>query len=82
MRIQTSDHGDPVPGVHGLFVDGEEKGNLTVVPLDFEPRLRKDPGLWMWPYKHFRYKPRDADRPYPFYANESGAFEKLRRNSP
>jgi lauroyl/myristoyl acyltransferase len=47
----------------------------------FEPQLRKDPGAWMWPYKHFRYKPRDADRPYPFYANESGAFEKLRRNS-
>ena len=48
----------------------------------FEPRLRENPGLWMWPYKHFRYKPRNADRPYPFYANESGAFEKLRRNSP
>ena len=45
----------------------------------FEPRLRREPGAWMWPYKHFRYKPREADRPYPFYANESGAFEKLRQ---
>ena len=45
----------------------------------YEPRLRREPGLWMWPYKHFRYKPRDAERPYPFYANESGAFEKLRK---
>jgi Kdo2-lipid IVA lauroyltransferase/acyltransferase len=48
----------------------------------YEPRLRKQPHLWMWPYKHFRYKPRNADRPYPFYAHESGAFEKLRRSSP
>lgn len=48
----------------------------------YEPLLRKNPGLWMWPYKHFRYKPRDATRSYPFYSNESGAFEKLRRNSP
>lgn len=47
----------------------------------FEPRLRENPGLWMWPYKHFRYRPKGAQRPYPFYANESGAFEKLRRNS-
>jgi len=45
----------------------------------YEPRLRREPGTWMWPYKHFRYKPRDAGRVYPFYANESGAFEKLRR---
>lgn len=48
----------------------------------YEPMLRENPGLWMWPYKHFRYKPRDATRSYPFYSNESGAFEKLRRNSP
>lgn len=46
----------------------------------YEPRLRRDPGTWMWPYKHFRYKPRDTDRSYPFYANESKAFEKLRRS--
>jgi Kdo2-lipid IVA lauroyltransferase/acyltransferase len=45
----------------------------------FEPRLRREPGLWMWPYKHFRYRPKNADREYPFYANESGAFEKLRK---
>lgn len=45
----------------------------------FEPTLRREPGLWMWPYKHFRYRPRGTQQPYPFYANESGAFEKLRR---
>lgn len=46
----------------------------------YEPILRRDPGLWLWPYKHFRYKPRNAERPYPFYSNESGAFEKLRKS--
>ena len=45
----------------------------------FEPRLRTEPGLWMWPYKHFRFKPRNVEKLYPFYANESGAFEKLRK---
>jgi lauroyl/myristoyl acyltransferase len=45
----------------------------------FEPHIRARPGLWLWPYKHFRYKPRGTMSPYPFYANESGAFEKLRR---
>lgn len=46
----------------------------------FEPHIRTRPGLWLWPYKHFRYKPRGATNAYPFYANESVAFEKLRRN--
>jgi lauroyl/myristoyl acyltransferase len=43
----------------------------------FEPIVRARPELWLWPYKHFRFRPRDAARPYPTYANESGAFEKL-----
>lgn len=45
----------------------------------FEPHVRAHPGLWLWPYKHFRYKPKGATEEYPAYANESGAFEKLRR---
>lgn len=45
----------------------------------FEPVLRERPAEWLWPYKHFRYRPKAAARPYPFYANESGKFEKLRR---
>jgi lauroyl/myristoyl acyltransferase len=43
----------------------------------FEPILRRRPDLWLWPYKHFRYRPKDATRPYPFYAQESSKFEKL-----
>jgi lauroyl/myristoyl acyltransferase len=45
----------------------------------FEPLLRRHPELWLWPYKHFRYRPKDAARPYPFYARESSKFEKLQR---
>jgi len=43
----------------------------------FEKILRARPGDYLWAYKHFRYKPRKAGRPYPLYANESSAFEKL-----
>ena len=45
----------------------------------YEPILRADPENWLWPYKHFRYLPRDAARPYPAYANDSSDFEKLLR---
>ena len=31
----------------------------------FEPILHARPGEWLWPYKHFRYKPRDRCRTYP-----------------
>ena len=46
-----------------------------------EPVIRARPELWLWPYKHFRYRPRDAARPYPGYANESAKFEKLLRSA-
>jgi lauroyl/myristoyl acyltransferase len=46
----------------------------------FEPLLHQRPELWLWPYKHFRYRPKDATRPYPFYAHESSKFEKLQRS--
>ena len=45
----------------------------------FEPIIRERPELWLWPYKHFRYKPRGATKLYPFYSNESSKFEKLLR---
>jgi lauroyl/myristoyl acyltransferase len=47
---------------------------------EFEPVIRARPDLYLWPYKHFRYRPKSAVRTYPFYAHESGAFEKLRRS--
>lgn len=45
----------------------------------YEPIFRARPEEWLWPYKHFRYRPRGATRAYPFYANESSKYEKLRR---
>jgi KDO2-lipid IV(A) lauroyltransferase len=45
----------------------------------FVPVLKARPDLWLWPYKHFRYKPRGAAQEYPFYSNEGGKFEKLLR---
>ncbi|MHA3770918.1 lysophospholipid acyltransferase family protein [Verrucomicrobiota bacterium sgz303538] len=46
----------------------------------FEPILRARPAEWLWPYKHFRYKPAAARRTYPTYAHKSSKFEKLRRD--
>ena len=43
----------------------------------FEPIIRARPELWLWPYKFFRFRPQNAVRSYPGYANESRAFEKL-----
>lgn len=43
----------------------------------FEPYVRKNPAPWLWAYKHWRYCPENAERPYPFYANRMRRFEKL-----
>jgi lauroyl/myristoyl acyltransferase len=45
----------------------------------YEPIIRENPGLWLWAYKHFRYRPHDSRAPYPFYANEWSSFDELRR---
>jgi Kdo2-lipid IVA lauroyltransferase/acyltransferase len=43
----------------------------------FEPYVRKNPAPWLWMYKHWRYRPANPDRPYPFYANFYRPFEEL-----
>lgn len=43
----------------------------------FEPYLRDHPAPWLWMYKHWRYRPVDADRSYPFYANIYERFDDL-----
>ena len=43
----------------------------------FEPVIRENPHHWMWAYKHWRYKPAQTDRAYPFYAYEHRDFEAL-----
>ena len=45
----------------------------------FEPYLRKNPAPWLWMYKHWRYRPANADRPYPFYAHVYEAFDEILR---
>jgi len=42
----------------------------------FEPYVRKNPAPWLWMYKHWRYKPAAAVRPYPFYARPHRRFDK------
>jgi KDO2-lipid IV(A) lauroyltransferase len=43
----------------------------------FEPYVRNNPAPWLWMYKHWRYKPTNADRPYPFYAQTWRRFDNL-----
>jgi KDO2-lipid IV(A) lauroyltransferase len=43
----------------------------------FEPMLLAKPESWLWPYKHFRYRPRGESREYPSYANDSSEYEDL-----
>lgn len=44
----------------------------------FEPLIRRNPAPWLWMYKHWRFQPKTSERPYPFYANISSRFEKLK----
>jgi lauroyl/myristoyl acyltransferase len=46
-----------------------------------QPLILNRPEQWLWPYKHFRYRPKAATREYPAYAHESGKFEKLLKES-
>jgi Kdo2-lipid IVA lauroyltransferase/acyltransferase len=41
----------------------------------FEPIIREHPESWLWLYKHWRYRPSAAVRPYPFYAKHSVQFD-------
>lgn len=49
--------------------------------MALEPVIHARPHEYLWAYKHFRYRPKNAPRPYPGYSNESGKFEKLLRAS-
>lgn len=43
-----------------------------------EPGLHAHPELWLWSYKHWRYKPKGpAGEGYPFYAGEYEPYEEL-----
>jgi lauroyl/myristoyl acyltransferase len=61
----------------------EDTANMTLQQItqacwdSFEPYVRENPAPWLWMYKHWRYKPRHPDRPYPFYAQSWQAFERI-----
>lgn len=43
-----------------------------------EPGLHLHPELWLWSYKHWRYRPEGAEgKGYPFYANRNEEYQKL-----
>jgi Kdo2-lipid IVA lauroyltransferase/acyltransferase len=48
----------------------------------FEPYVRNDPAPWLWMYKHWRYRPANPDRSYPFYANFYRPFQDLLKTDP
>ena len=43
----------------------------------FEPYMRQNPAPWLWMYKHWRYRPSNADQPYPSYANPFWRFDEM-----
>jgi lauroyl/myristoyl acyltransferase len=46
-----------------------------------EPHLHDHPELWLWSYKHWRYRPEGPQgEGYPFYASCHTAYQELLRN--
>jgi hypothetical protein len=43
----------------------------------FEPIIRENPSPWLWMYKAWRFRPKNAERPYPFYAHSAPRFDAL-----
>ena len=79
-------HCEPLPGgryklvVHPALEIAPHATNHDIAQAcwdSFEPVVRRNPAPWLWMYKHWRYKPASATRPYPEYANESPHFRKL-----
>ncbi len=63
-----------------VFPPGATRQEITQGCWDaFEPLIRERPDLWLWGYKHFRYRPSDAPAPgrYPFYARTSREFDRI-----
>ena len=73
--------------VHALdplqIADNEPEESITQRTWDLlEEQILKRPELWLWAYKHLRYRPKNAARPYPDYSREFGPFEKIRESLP
>jgi lauroyl/myristoyl acyltransferase len=79
-------HCEPLP--HGRYrvvfhPQLKNTANMTLQQIaqacwnSFEPYVRENPAPWLWMYKHWRYKPRNPDRPYPYYAQSWNAFDRI-----
>lgn len=83
-------HCEPLPGgkyrlvFHPILTAPPGATHQQVAQMcwdSLEPYVRENPAPWLWMYKHWRYKPADADRAYPFYANPHRKFDKVIRKS-
>ena len=45
----------------------------------FERNIVDRPDLWLWAYKHFKFRPAIAGRPYPYYSSTHASYETMRR---
>ena len=79
-------HSEPLPGGRYRLVFHPKIANQETMTLQqiaqacwnsFEPYARQNPAPWLWMYKHWRYRPTDTDRRYPFYAQGSKRFDKI-----
>ncbi len=60
--------------------DFESEEQMTqAIWENVEQAILKAPHLWLWSYKHFRYKPKEARREYPDYAIFHPDFEATAR---
>jgi lauroyl/myristoyl acyltransferase len=60
--------------------EGSTGQEIAQIAWNFlEKLIREKPEMWMWVYKHWRFRPKGATHAYPYYAHESGKFEKLAR---
>jgi Kdo2-lipid IVA lauroyltransferase/acyltransferase len=79
-------HQEPLPGgrcrvvFHPKLKIPSDATDQEIAQLcwdQFEPVVRQNPSPWLWMYKYWRFRPTDADRPYPFYAHPVPRFDKL-----
>jgi lauroyl/myristoyl acyltransferase len=79
-------HCEPLPGgryrviFHPKITNTEQMTPQEIAQAcwnSFEPYVRKNPAPWLWMYKHWRYRPTNADRPYPAYSHIYEAFDEI-----
>ena len=58
---------------------GDSVAQITQACWDvLEQSIRRQPEIWLWSYKHWRYLPKGVPpEEYPFYANRLEAFDQL-----